>query len=90
MSDPGADDVEDCWYWDRRTNTAYRPVRTGADTVELVTVWHREEFADARESGALVPVEEIGQEGPDRPGTTFDLVESFRLDSAVAEGDDDA
>lgn len=69
-------DLADQWYWDRRTDTAYHPVERDDGTVTLVSVWHREEVEDARESGALVPVEEIGL---DRTETTFDLLDSYRL-----------
>ena len=66
------------WLWDRRTNKAYYPVATTEDTVEFRTVWHDEEVADARESGALVPIEETGI---DNEGRLFGLTDSFRVDT---------
>lgn len=72
--------LEDQWYWDRRTNKAYYPLRQDGGTVELLTVWHREEARDALAEDALTTVEEIGTTGPDAEGTTFDLVDSFRVD----------
>ncbi|MFB6217884.1 MAG: hypothetical protein ABEH77_01705 [Halobacteriaceae archaeon] len=79
-----SEDLSEQWYWDRRTNKAYYPLRSDGDTVELLTVWHRDEVADALAEGALTTVEDIGTTGPDRPGTTFDLVESFRVDEETA------
>jgi hypothetical protein len=73
-------EIEDRWYWDRRTETALYPRRVDGDTVEFVTVWHREEVEDATDAGALVPVEEIGL---DRTETTFDLLDSFRTPEHV-------
>lgn len=76
------DSLDDRWYWDRRTNKAYRPIATDDGTVTLLTVWHEQEVEGARDGGALVPVEEIGL---DRTETTFDLLESFRLPDEVPE-----
>lgn len=75
-------DPDQQWYWDRRTNEAYYPVETDGDAVRLVSVWHPEEFADARETGALVPLSTVGL---DRTETTFDLLDSFRLPEDVAD-----
>ena len=69
-------EIEDRWYWDRRNNKAYYPVDAGDETVEFRTVWHVEEVTDARESGALVPVDEIKNH---RAVTPFDLKASFRF-----------
>jgi hypothetical protein len=69
-------DLSDQWYWERRTETALRPVERDGDTVRLETVWHAEEIEDAIASGVLAPIEEIGL---DRTDTTFDLIDSFRL-----------
>ena len=76
----------DRWYWDRRTQKALYPRRTG-DTVEFVTVWHAEEVTDALDGGALVPLEDAGLDGTD---TTFDLLESFRTPPRVTGDADDA
>jgi len=67
---------DDGWLWHRGHNKAYRPVRTDEDRVVLVTAWHPEELSSARETGALVPIEEVGL---DRTETAFDLLDSFRL-----------
>jgi len=75
-----SDHLETQWYWDRRTNKAYYPLRADGDTVEFLTVWHRDEVADALAEDALTTVDDIGQTGPDKSGTTFDLVDSFRID----------
>ena len=77
-------DIDTRWYWDRRTDTAYYPRATDDGTVRFVTVWHEQEVADARERGALVPVEAVGL---DRTETTFDLLDSFRLPDDVGDGD---
>lgn len=73
-------DIDARWYWDRRTNKAYYPTETDEGTVRFVTVWHAAEVADARDRGALVPVEAVGL---DRTETTFDLLDSFRLPDDV-------
>jgi len=73
--------TEDGWLWHRGHNKAYRAVHADDDRVLLVTAWHPEELASARETDALVPVEEVSL---DRTETTFDLLESFRL----PDGDD--
>lgn len=75
-SPPPMAKLEDRWYWDRRTNKAYYPIEIGEDTTTFITVWHREEIADALRSGVVSPIEEIGHE---RTATTFDLIDSFRL-----------
>lgn len=80
------DDIEtDRWYWDRRTEKALYPHRVDDGTVEFRTVWHAEEVADALDSGALVPLAEVGAGEADRP---LDLVDSFRLPDGI-EGTDD-
>lgn len=63
------------WYWDRRTDKAYYAIEQDADTVRFLTVWHREEAADALSTGALEPLDSMNF---DRPGGTFALKESFR------------
>lgn len=73
------DPIEDCWYWDRRINKAYRPIEHDDETVTFVTVRHREEVTDAIECDAFVPLEEIGLDQ-----TVFDLIDSFRLPSDEA------
>lgn len=79
-------DIPECWYWDRRTRKALYPTEIDEDenTVEFVTVWHREEVEDALASEALVPVEEVSSEIVD---TTFDLLDSFRFSNV--EDDDE-
>ena len=78
-------DLESRWYWDRRTSSALYPRRTDDGTVEFVTVWHAEEVADALDSGALVPVEDVTL---DRTDTPFDLLDSFRFPAHVeADGE---
>lgn len=69
-------DLDPQWYWDRRTDTAYYPVERDGDHVTFATVWHAEEVADATESGALVPVDELGSE---RTNPTRAVLDSFRL-----------
>lgn len=75
--------VEDRWYWDRRTNKAYRPVADDGETVTFVTMRHREEVADAIDRDALVPVEEFGLDEP-----VFELVDSFRVPDDVPTPED--
>lgn len=69
-------DLEAQWYWDRRNDKAYYPVRTDETTTTFLTVWHREEVDDALRNGAVSSVDAIGH---DRTPTTFDLIDSFRL-----------
>lgn len=64
----------DQWLWDRRTNKAYRPVEADDGTVTLVSVWHRDEVADALEKGALEPLDEVSGEN-----IGFNHFDSFRL-----------
>ncbi|MFB6229067.1 MAG: hypothetical protein ABEH88_11005 [Halobacteriales archaeon] len=75
------------WYWDRRTGKGYYATERRGDTVQFVTVWHKEEAADALSTGAVVPLEEMGFSDPDR---TFDLKDSFRTPPAseLDAGDD--
>lgn len=80
-------DVNQQWYWDRRSNKAYYPVEMGDDTIELASVWHREEVEGALEREALVPIEEIGVLGrgdeEDVSFVSFDGLDSFRLPDDV-------
>ncbi|WP_276256571.1 hypothetical protein [Halomontanus rarus] len=76
MEDDTSPALEEQWYWDRRTNKAYYPVAVDGDTVQLATVWHRDEIDGALEAGAWATVEELN---PGRTDTTFDLVDSFRM-----------
>jgi len=70
-------DLERTWYWDHRTDTALYPCRVDGDTVEFVTVRHREAVADAVDAGALEP---LGEGSPDDDlAGTLDFVDSFRL-----------
>ena len=75
-------EIDSQWYWDRRTEKAYYPVEAEDGTVRFVTVWHEQEVADARDRGALVPIEEIGL---DRTETTLDLLDSFRMPDDIGE-----
>lgn len=68
--------LEQRWYWDRRNDKAYYPVKSTDDTTSFLTVWHDEEVEDAIENGALDPLEETGMDDPERP---FGLKDSFRL-----------
>lgn len=70
-------DIEARWYWDRRTETALYPCRADGDTVEFVTVRHREEVADAVDAGTIVPVDDIG--AGRQVGDTLSFLDSFRL-----------
>lgn len=83
--------LERQWYWDRRTNKAYYPVAVNEDTVQLATVWHRDEVDGALAEGALTTIDGVNV---DRTDTTFDLVDSFRMppieDLAAPGGEDDA
>lgn len=63
------------WYWDRRTDKAYYARETDDDTVAFITVWHRDETADALDAGAVVPLRDMDF---DRSGGTFALKDSFR------------
>jgi hypothetical protein len=72
------------WYWDRQVRKAYYVRETDENTVELVSVWHAEEFADALESEAIVPLAETGA---DRVDTAFASVDSFRTDTDLADSD---
>jgi hypothetical protein len=72
----GTDDLDPQWYWDRRTETAYYPIDRDGEHVTFATVWHAEEVADARQAGALVPIEDLGSE---RTNPVRGLLESFRL-----------
>lgn len=78
--------LEERWYWDRRTRTAYYPIRSDGDTVRLVSVWHDEEITDAMNSGALVPLAEIETF---RSTTMFDVKSSFRTPEDPFETDED-
>jgi hypothetical protein len=82
MADPPADEADE-WLWHPRHAKFYRPVAAGDDRVVMLSAWHPEELADARDSGALVPADEVGL---DRTDTTFDLLDSFRFldDETVA------
>jgi hypothetical protein len=62
--------------WHHRHTKAYYPIETDDDHVVMVSAWHPEELADARESGALVPADDVRL---DRVDTTFNLVDSFRF-----------
>jgi hypothetical protein len=79
-------DIDEQWYWDRRADKAFYPVETDDDTVTFLTVWHEEEIADARDSDALVPVEDHPVGADTR---TFDLKESFRLPENPTATEDD-
>lgn len=68
-------DIEQRWYWDRRTEKAVYPVGTDEDTVTLVSIWHAEEVDDARSAGALVPIEEVSEY---REDTAMTVKQSFR------------
>lgn len=77
------DEIEaDSWYWDRRTNKALYPQQVDDNTIQFVTVWHREEVEDALDNDALVPLSEIGL---DRADTTLDLIQSFRTANVNSE-----
>jgi hypothetical protein len=78
-------DIERQWYWDRRSNKAYYPVAVDEDTVRLITVWHREEFEGAAESGAMGSIDDLA--GIREYETTMDLIDSFRLPEDVGDGD---
>lgn len=78
------DHIDEQWYWDQRTEKAYYPIEADDGTVRFVTVWHESEVTDARDRGALVPIEEIGL---DRTETTFDLLDSFRTPEDISEGE---
>lgn len=84
--DPSMTEITRRWYWDRRTRKALYPIKVDGetDTVRFVSVWHREEVADALAGDVLVDVEEVSSENVD---TTFDLLDSFRLPDV--EGDDE-
>ena len=70
-------DIEATWYWDHRTKTALYPCRADGETVEFVTVRHRDAVADAVEAGALEP---LGDGTPDGDlAGTLDFIDSFRL-----------
>jgi hypothetical protein len=82
----GTDDLDpDAWYWDRRNRKVHRPVWSDEDTVAFVSVWHRDEVADARSGGALVPAEEagFGDEATVAPDDSF----RFDLPPVVGEAD---
>lgn len=76
-------DIEDRWYWDRRTNKAYRPIERGDGTITFVTIRHEEEVADAIARDALVPVDEFGLDE-----SVFDLIDSFRVPPYVPSPED--
>lgn len=80
---PSMTEIEDQWYWDRRNNKAYFPVRSDEGTTTFLTVWHREEVQEALQTGVVFPVDEIGH---DRTPTTFDLIDSFRLPAVEDTG----
>lgn len=68
-------EIEQRWYWDRRTRKAYYPVETDDDTVAFVSVWHADEVDGAREHDALVPLEEVSDY---RDETAMTVKDSFR------------
>jgi hypothetical protein len=72
------------WYWDQRIQKAYYPIKIDDGTVRFVTVWHESEVADARDRGALVPIDEIGIDGTE---TTYDMIDSFRMPDDIPESD---
>lgn len=70
-------EFEGRWYWDNRNRKAYYPQRVDEDTITFVTVWHREEVADALATGAVEPVTETAPEWFD---SVFDHIDSFRFE----------
>lgn len=78
--------LEQRWYWDRRNDKAYYPVKTEDDTISFLSVWHDEEVEDAMSAGALTPMEETGFADPERP---LSLKDSFRLVENPGKSEED-
>jgi len=80
---PVMNELDSQWYWDRRNNKAYYPVEGDDSSITFVTVWHREEAADALENGALVPIDDLGPDYLENRDAGFDVFDSFRLPDEI-------
>lgn len=76
MSDEPATDATQ-WYWDRRINKAIRIVQSDEETVTFQSVWHADEFEEAKNNEALTPIENIKF----GDNNSIEFIDSFRTDS---------